>query len=888
MDQPTNEIRAKKTLELLRDQTRRAHYIGDGFLVNHLCALALERIIRLQKDERLVLPLKETFWTMALAMHWLLENDVLDKVDEALKFIENSKVDEQHLGTMLRQVWYLIQDPFAPAEDSYKKLLESELGWLSAEYLCEGLALISLGIELFWQRDPGSHGWSKLINQWFDVCPKDFRKALEDLRVRLSLQTGLVFPERSDKEPKPPDSFLKPIHASLYKGWQQYLACQWSEMDGTISDIVPRIQYDSPDFLPLCGLQRLNWSNKKQEDPSSVTGTRWQLKVSSGGPSAFRESRRTRFGQLLARVWRKGPKETMGYELVHGVRLGILDQIASLREWDAWAWSLATAQLADTYLAVAIKLPDQFSYAVNGLILAIRSLTFKDGDPIFRSQLSTLDFAPVEERTRLVESILQSRPIESFKTLQLLESLSDSIPENLLPLVADWCVDYVNFSGKRPGWTVHPLSFWANIIPYVQNSSEICRGLYPAVLKLANYPAVWQTDDKSMLTKFLTSAPMDLAVEVGEEMMREDMLDEYANSARWSLMFNAVMGRSNLKFTREFKHRLIETARTEDEKFLLPLLDNPELTLDKLDDSAFHQWSKEQVRRQVEMVKNRKKGDRIRHGSDVSIFTMRRVKWTEEDTQLLDQIIETINSGMPIECFEVERFLNYCAAMVSAGPRDFVDVVRPATLQWIDNRPDCRDSLAPLNPKDHSAQDRVLSALAYLAAEIVLKEKSEHEETLTNWVILNGFSCPSVAIANMMFLGAVLGARLTGITGISVMSAVELLLLRAWQFPGVPVENNEVLAQVLRQIAELVNPVNSWNIYTAVNVESSHLFFDSLTRLLPHLAEYHNSKVRADAARILRLWKAQGSMPSELEKTLSQFQQDARARVRFETRVQGS
>ncbi|MFH0958823.1 MAG: hypothetical protein V1897_08990, partial [Pseudomonadota bacterium] len=667
LDEPINVLRATKILGLLRDQARRAHYIGDGFLVNHLCALALERIVRLQRDEHWVLPLKETFWAMALAMYWILEKDVLAKVENVLDFPENSKIDEQHLNALLRAVCHLIQNPFASHADSYKSLLDTNLEWLGTECSCEGLALISFCIELLWQRDPDTQGWSELINQWADVCPEELKKPLTDLRARLFLQTNLVFPEAFYVEPEPSGSFSKSIHAYLFRGWRQYLGSKWSEMDATIEDIVPLIQFDSPDFLPLCGLQRLNWSTKEQEDSSAVIGTRWQLKVSLGGPSAFRESRRTRFGELLARFWRKGPKETMGYELVHGVRLGILDQIASLREWDAWAWSLATGQLADANLAVAIKFPDQFGFAVNGLIMAIRSRTFDDDDPIFESQVFSLDFAPERERTRLVESILTSRPVESGKTLQLFQSLSDSISENLLPKVADWCVDYVNFSGNRLESTVHPLSFWADIIPFVQNGSEICRRLYPAVLKLGGHWAVWRTDDKGMLTAFLTSAPQDLAVAVGQKMMREDMQDQYANSARWSLMFNAVMGRSNLKFTREFKHRLIETARTEDEKFLLPLLENPELTLDELDDSALHQWCKEQVRRQVKMVKNRKKGDRISHGRDVSIYTMKRVKWTREDTQILGQIIEAIDSGVPIECFEVERFLSYCAAMVSAG-----------------------------------------------------------------------------------------------------------------------------------------------------------------------------------------------------------------------------
>ncbi len=214
----------------------------------------------------------------------------------------------------------------------------------------------------------------------------------------------------------------------------------------------------------------------------------------------------------------------------------------------------------------------------------------------------------------------------------------------------------------------------------------------------------------------------------------------------------------------------------------------------------------------MEIVKNRKKGDPVRHAGDVS-ETVAKVKWTREDAQILCQMIEAIDSAELIECFEVETFLYYCATMVSKGPRDFVDIVRPATLRWIHSLPECRDSFAPLNAEDRPARDQVLSTLAYLAAKMVLKEKSEHDETLTDWVILNRVSCPFVAIGNMMFLGAVLGARVTGITGISVMNAVESLLLRAWQLPGVPAEENKVLAQTLRQFALLVDHKGPYSIY---------------------------------------------------------------------------
>jgi hypothetical protein len=885
-DEPADTPSQREANKFLREEARRAHVIGDGFLVNHLCAIALKRVARVQSDGKLHLGIEETFWAIAFALYWLIAEYMLDRVGDILKVFKEATADRTDLSKIVERVVYLVRNPLEPVDGSAEELLGVGLNWLDDECRIEGLAVVTLAIELVWQRDSDNKHWIKLLRQWQARCSAEFKNDLNDLHSRLLLQTGLVFPERFEGSLKSSDPFWSTVEASFYKGWKQYLNCQWEEMNKTLSSVVPFIPYDSPRFLALCGLQRLDWSLSPQ-DSSGIIATRWQLKASSGGPSAFREIRRTTFGQRLGEFWRKQRGKADLYPFLHTFRLGLLDQVASLREWDAWAWNLAAGQLAQANIAFATKIPDEHGFAVEGLRLAIQSRTFDQDDLVLKNRILALDFAPVEERTRLVKSMLRARPVESFKVLQMLESLSDAIPENSLLAVADWCADYVQFQRKRPGWTVHPLSLWGQILPYVENASHICRRLHPAVMASADHPGVWRTDKQGMVTEFLIRAPFDLAVEVGEKMMRMAMEDHPTDSARWGLMFNAVLGRQDPSFTMTFKQRLIETARTEYAKFHLPLLENPELTLDELDAARLHAWCKEEILRRVEVVVGRKRGDPIGFGPGVGLDTIEKVKWAEGDVQIVTQLIKSIDSAQLIECSEVEEFLYYCAAMVSRGPQVVADVLQEALLRWIHTPPSCGDSMGGfvVGP---AAQDRVMSALVYLAAGTVLRKRGAPDESLTLWVKLNGFSCPTHVIANMIFLGAVLGADLPGIPGIDMMSTVQLLLLRAWQAPGVAEVENEELARALRQIAELMNPVNTWSIYTAESLESARVFFNSLAQVIPHMGKYPNPDVRAAAASILRLWVEQGSMPSELEGTLAQFQQDARARVRFETRAHDS
>lgn len=49
-NEPADAPSQREANKFLREEARRTHAIGDGFLVNHLCAIALERVARTESD----------------------------------------------------------------------------------------------------------------------------------------------------------------------------------------------------------------------------------------------------------------------------------------------------------------------------------------------------------------------------------------------------------------------------------------------------------------------------------------------------------------------------------------------------------------------------------------------------------------------------------------------------------------------------------------------------------------------------------------------------------------------------------------------------------------------------------------------------------------------
>lgn len=69
-DRPPFEVagtqRQSEANEFLRDEARRAHIIGDGFLVNHLCAIAMDRVTIATAQGEPLLALKEIYWVFSV------------------------------------------------------------------------------------------------------------------------------------------------------------------------------------------------------------------------------------------------------------------------------------------------------------------------------------------------------------------------------------------------------------------------------------------------------------------------------------------------------------------------------------------------------------------------------------------------------------------------------------------------------------------------------------------------------------------------------------------------------------------------------------------------------------------------------------------------------
>jgi len=72
--EPSAAGRQELAFDHLREQARKAHFEGDGLLVNNLCAVALSHFSELAKKDSLKLSLGKVKWACIFPLYWLFDD----------------------------------------------------------------------------------------------------------------------------------------------------------------------------------------------------------------------------------------------------------------------------------------------------------------------------------------------------------------------------------------------------------------------------------------------------------------------------------------------------------------------------------------------------------------------------------------------------------------------------------------------------------------------------------------------------------------------------------------------------------------------------------------------------------------------------------------------
>jgi len=918
----------RRALAYLRNEARQAHRDGDGFLVNHTCAIALANCSKWSSERAESLDIAETYWAIALAAYWLADGYMLSVLKEVEDKSRPTDSDAQELSSLVKCLLGLLDSPLSQ-DVEVDGLREPHFRWLRDDSAVESSALLCLLIEFLWLRGRADNAWQEIGDYWSERAPDAVRSNLKKLMRRLESQRPLVDPESdaSVEHTRPGE----PSEARRHDLWQNMLVGDWDRFDKSMRALAADEPFGSPVaqalyelemkfpepiyggvLVPEIALEAGPPSKRRMEAPTQnapqertdagekgkprkapgldrrfgdarVVGiTRWQSHVYSGRAYAFDRVRFDTCCRQLEYLWRHGSEAISESQRSSCVRLALLSELSALRRWDVSSWLDSVGLQASVCLEAARHDDPAHLWSSNAMRLSVLGLSVGQRDTLVTKTALALDKAPEEVRARVARMLAKTRPIEWYGAMTVLEWMSDAIPEHVLPEIAQWSVRVAEFPHNRlRGWKLFPLEFWGYILGRTQNTEKLCEILHPAMQRYASSPLVWSSDKQGALRKYLQNAPLPLAGETIDDMFKLASLDDSDDSRRWGLAYEACMNRSDLRD--RFKEALFSTARTPLEKYYARFVRDPDIPEGPVDDDELRSWCRQELMSQASVVTDRKEASPIPFGGGLNHRVLRLVVWRASDADIIDKLVQGAEDSRAYD-HEASRFIHYLAGLSWNDSAEFAERLSGILVRWLEHPPQPRVFMPRFRGKSETAAEResnpdVLYALSHLGVRLVSKCAQNVQDRLAEWASANVLQVPPHALGLGLFIAARIGLGLDGAGGVSVVETAVAYLNRAVNL--LLQDETEALQQCLRVLADITSPgIRDWTIDDATNHEAKSVLVRAFTRTILQSYRSSDPQVRLQCARVLGNLESEGATPAQLSTCAKELRNDARARVR--------
>lgn len=890
----SSESGRRLALGYLRHRIREAHIRGDGSTVNHLCAIALEHIRRWQREENSTLSLEDWWWAVAMSCYWLVDQYMLRYCEECLSKVAAEDEGSQELARILNAVVNLIKEPLYEAPSIQEDLWKAEFHWLTGENQTEGLTLLVFAIELLWihRLSKMDSSWSQLAANWRAKVSGFARltEALQNAVGRLTVQEKIVWPGISGQDSEEWRDQNDRLEARIYRAWKAWIARDWDAFDLLLKDLVPSTSMESVHAVPLWRLHdmargvkthplnRAYW--EARGDPQVLGLTRMRERVLAGGYIAFQEIRDRALKNYLAEVWREGSSENRATERFHCVRLAMLNQIAALRIWDLASWLHTAKLVSEIFLELASQHDREGYFAREAIWWTVLALHLRENDPFLKRAISLLERTDLVYTGTLVQGLILSRAIEYGHAMYVLSELSDAIPENLLPAVAEWWVKCVQFSNHY----IHPLQdrhafFWGGILPYLDDAESICRILYPGIVALYQAKTAWDKNNSAMIESYLLKAPLDLACEiiVSTHGACQGASQEVVANIR-SILTSVTRHRSELanKLSQqtgpilEFasnKHADAKCDHNTQAEFLAELKAGYRRTIEITTDAVFC---------------------RSENGPFPGIAAiypngLNEVSWEQSDSDLVQRLIQVVDHPRATDDEKAQSLLTL-AHLLKAGSLSFAEIIFRPFCTWLQSTPTGRDleTRGPLQIFQFHRRGNliIMSSLADLAREMSRRIPEQVTGPIGAWIEQCGRSAEIRALPSMIRLAITMALHGQASLGYCLLLHAHTMLTKLSCTPG-DEETTSALIEVLSELTFMLAPdAGNEGVWGAANEGPRALFLCGLGAWLRTVAGSDDPDVRQAVAYTLREWKRSGTVPEEVSGILEALLGDRRMRVR--------
>lgn len=637
------ESNSQRAIAELRKRLLEEHASGNGLVANHLCWVAINSSTNPYTffDLRCFYYLA-VFWAPADHFLWSLN-------DGDVRTPSQPKTPEEKLfELMINMIWEL--------------KIEEKPAFPDAEWLAtisndpdkeEDRIAIQFATELAWILDAGSENWKQLVKD-VQLASKEgsvLHKSITALEQRLVRQEPFVRAVApSSATPSSSESHW------LADGWDYLYDCEWGELSKWIRQHSPRIGVSHPDYIAFWTI--VHWSrhgrfhadykdqleSRQWGDNSPIEHDHDDQFVSMARQlsAEAKQARYLHFAERHSRLLsgsRKSAKKNHEGKLFGTYRMGVLNAIVALRQWDLGSFFKSISVLCENTIESGVSVAEFCSYpdrAVN-VLFSITQLP----DPKKDLQVArALDAMSDEEQRRLVERAIRCRPRDVGQSYSILEYVSDGISQKQIREVIEWLVKYderKNYpSGGFQSCWLKPLAI---IAEYGGDLSQHFDLIAPRLRAAASNPSDWK-DLRYLFQHFFASADAEQAEEVAETMFNRNLgFGEVAKDHRWVAILDA--SRKNpafgaLKVVKEF---LSKEAETEPRLSHLLELKSPSSKGSGYKDALRQTWIQ-----YCDNTLNTADADIQNLGAGPGFSRLDRVNWTEAEPTLVRKLTKVMNS----------------------------------------------------------------------------------------------------------------------------------------------------------------------------------------------------------------------------------------------------
>ncbi len=882
--EPTEEKRQRQAFAFLRDHARNAHIAGDGLQVDLLCHTGLQRISQLAKETKLLLPLSEIAWMPIFALYWLVDPSERYAVEQALKGMESRSDEDRLVAEWMIRYHCLVEQPLAG--DLQLSPALQEFAWPNsfAERTPEVEALVTHLVELVWFHDPGEGRWKRLADAWLQVAPAWTHASLVALKARLELQARLTVPDKAHVLFPEGDAEKLRAHYDLAELWLLHLQGRSSAVCKAAERLTPTVSAESHRWRALHDFIHFDSAYEPHEDSQGVRLAR-RRRLSMETPLLiFHDERGERMANTLGELFR-ARSEGAASKRWEVFLLARLHELAALRLWDYGMWLEAIRAQAQANLEV-VQWTDAYpEIAAQGLEQAVRSCCVKspDKDAGVRRAIDILEFAPSQVLTRFAAALLATYPRQKHQALELLDDITDLLPQEVWPELARWTLTYSQESSEQRtnGWKAAPATHWVWVMPVLAAESSVWATLQPEVLAMARWSHSWMGDSGAFLRRWLLFAPQSYSREVGETMASHPEISATECFSRAECLIEFEEWNPSLRGV--YTRRLLPTAQSASEALILArhLNENDLAQREEILRERIAQKMREEIAQAT--LQAGEKGFNFSPTMNVHLVK----QWRVEDRPLLEELIVAVNSpDVVTEC--LTSLLSSIQLLVAHGPVEFAEVAQPHVSEWVRHVPRGRKMMGtesgPLSiiQWNTGGEGDIALILGWLAFQLPRKLGSASNVVVLTWVrqvLLLGEIRP---LDLAIYGSAVVALQTPPATSAEPLALMETAILSLWGRAAHNIGAMQSLAKALNKMASLVASEQFGDRSAADALDAADTFVTVLSRFVPRFAKSPRAALRAAVASLVWQLKRRGSHETWVSDALAALQCDHRARVRFE------